>query len=87
MEADQDEDFHRGDLVVEPCSDGLVHAFRFLDDGQADRPVCGSPAVPTGRDAGGGDVVCEPCIHLMAEALGCDMPRVRAVVDARKARA
>lgn len=88
METDQGEEgFKSGDMVVEPCSDGLVHAFRFLDDGQTEAPACGSPARSTGRDAKGTDVVCPPCIHLMAELLGCEATYVRAAVDARKARA
>lgn len=85
-ERENEEEFKSGDMVVEPCNDGLVHAFRYLDDGQMERPACGSPARSTGRDAEGGDVVCEPCIHLMAETLECNVDFVKAAVDGVKER-
>lgn len=78
VKQDEDEDdFKSGDAVVEPCSDGLVHMFRFLDDGQMEAPACGSPARPTGRDAKDDDVVCQPCILLMAKVLGCNTDYVK----------
>lgn len=86
MRSEDEEDFRTGDVVVEPCGDGLAHAFKYLDDGQAERPACGSSARPTGRDARGSDVVCEPCIHLMGQAIGCNPTYVRAAVSSVKER-
>jgi hypothetical protein len=83
-ESKREEGFETGDLVVESCNDGLVHAFKWLDDGQMEAPACGSSARPTGREVELTEVVCEPCIHLMASALECDVDLVKAVVGSLK---
>lgn len=72
-------DVAAGDVVVAACDDGKVHAFRVLDDGLTDRPICGSGARRVGA-ANGGDVVCDRCIEAASEIVGADVAATAAAV-------
>jgi hypothetical protein len=80
----EDEELKNGDVYVALCTDGMVHAFRVLDDGPMERPACGSPARET-EEASGQDFVCDACIMAMAKNLGCHEEYVTAAVRAVRA--
>ena len=89
FEPDDGSDTKSGDVLVALCSDDLVHAFRVLDDGQMDRPACGSPAREIG-DAGDEDLVCIDCIRFMASIVGASpglaMEAVQQAIEERNKR-